>query len=223
MGASDINRIGILLSFVAGFLLAPQLIGLQRIGRAQQWAEHRLTRNRSAADQRIGLQQATLSHQARHPGGTTLMGFGGAADALSLYGLGLFVCAFGFVGLAFCVAASLLSGVLDIWLTLALAVVLAWLAAFAWFGAMYVVKSDNAVIDFLAKASFTAVLWPVTLILFGYQSVVRVQYTFVLIAAQLSVAILRRLQRDRLIGWMTTAGIVCFVGGNALQFWATFG
>ena len=151
------------------------------------------------------------------------MGFGGAADALSLYGLGLFVCAFGFVGLAFCVAASLLSGVLDIWLTLALAVVLAWLAAFAWFGAMYVVKSDNAVIDFLAKASFTAVLWPVTLILFGYQSVVRVQYTFVLIAAQLSVAILRRLQRDRLIGWMTTAGIVCFVGGNALQFWATFG
>jgi hypothetical protein len=50
MLAENFNRVGIVLNFVAGFLLAPQLIGLQRIERVEKWAERRLASIRGAAD-----------------------------------------------------------------------------------------------------------------------------------------------------------------------------
>jgi hypothetical protein len=36
---NTLNRLGILLNFIAGFLLAPQLIGLRRIQAAEEWLE----------------------------------------------------------------------------------------------------------------------------------------------------------------------------------------
>jgi hypothetical protein len=39
--AEVLNRVGVVLTFLAGFLLAPQLIGLDRIRRVESWAERR--------------------------------------------------------------------------------------------------------------------------------------------------------------------------------------
>jgi hypothetical protein len=47
MSGDWVNRIGILLNFCAGFLLAPELIGIQRLERFEKSLEERLRRYRA--------------------------------------------------------------------------------------------------------------------------------------------------------------------------------
>jgi hypothetical protein len=70
-----LNRFGIVFNFAAGFLLSPQLIGIHRIQRAEQWAEDKLSR-------------LTLALKTLSPNATTeltwVVGLG-AYMALALY------------------------------------------------------------------------------------------------------------------------------------------
>lgn len=154
-----LNRIGIILNFLAGFLLSPTLLGLERLQRIEAWAERKLTATRQWSQSEAAITTAAVMLAAV----ITIEVISGFAITLRL-GSGRDV-------------------LMYVGLLMVFAVCLVLLVARKQSPASLSVR----LVGFLAEAA------------------------------------IRSLEgNDRLIGWITAAGIITFIVGNALQFVATF-
>ena len=223
MTEEALTRIGISLSFIAGFLLVPELLGLDRIARAERWAQDRAARAHAGAGRRIADDHARkvsfIGGYAGPPEFNTALSLGEVA-ALGAWSV---VCAM--VGWS-------LIGVLEdqdglaFWLSLLAAPLAAWLVvAFAmlwvrWLADRFRPVRSRIGLQWLAISS---ALWPPLVLLQLLHLPVTISYYAARLTAAVAHSIMRVLEgNDRLIGLVTAVGVLLFVLGNAIQFLATF-
>lgn len=169
MDSVVVNRIGLLLTFLAGFLLAPELIGVKRLSRFEEWLERtakNIAKNiQERRRQGIKLAHESIFHEQRDvkPEEYT---FARSAKAV----LGFYVI-------------PLIAG------TLALIFIHDWLVR-------------------IFLAPLVIISWIFYFIIFVWGG------------ALLLLRLLRG--NNRLKTWMIVLGLLIYIVGNLLQFWATF-
>jgi hypothetical protein len=227
-----LDRVGIVLTFIAGFLLAPQLIGLDRIRRVERWAERGSAEvNATAHRQATALRNTWASRAKREStpawdGADILEGPDSPASALGFMAVGLA----GLIPVAGAVA--LLDWLLDIdglssWWSLAVAI-----------GLVCVLPAVVAAIiehSSLTDSRLGRIVWPLAWVGFSLRLVWLMLafslfglaeqglYLAARVAGAAASALLHALSGDdRLLGGLTTLGVLTFIAGSACQFSATF-
>jgi hypothetical protein len=207
MTEEALNRIGILLNFAAGFLLAPQLIGLDRIKKAERWAESTAANAHGTAGQRVASRQERERRSAGAYAG--FPEFDSPLSFRDIAGLAMGVALFVALGWG---AVRILHDDLGfpVWLALVAAVFAGWAVV-------------ACILAVILRLVVIPLVWPVMLVFVLYRVRPTVSYQAARATGFSAGWIVRKLEGDdRLLGLLTGVGVICFVVGNALQFLATF-
>jgi hypothetical protein len=213
--ADLLEQVGIVLNVFAGFLLAPQLIGLSRIRRAEQAAETTMRRLETAASARARALQADIRRPA---------GFWDAVEMLLLpHRSRLWISV---RGMRLLLQGLLILGVPTAALAVAARLSLGW-PLFAVVPAAAAISWVLLVPLFLSLGRLAPWAWSGLALPFGVVAVVGsvpmlLKYVGAHALATVAGFTVRRLEgRDRALGLMTALGVLFFVTGNACQFAAT--
>jgi hypothetical protein len=197
MSGDWVNRLGIILNFCAGFLLAPELIKIQRLQRFEKFLEENLPRFRNSIEETLQKNRVTVRGR-----------FG--ILALVLGSLALWW--------IFILAMVIFFELPARWVPLAIAVSLGVGAIVAILVSM---RASNALERTLRKIGdifFTILLLPIA-ILWGLGLVSVGSW---LLSRVLGIVIARLTGNDRLRGIVVSLGIALFIMGNSLQLLATW-
>jgi hypothetical protein len=215
MSGDWVNRIGIILNFCAGFLLAPELIGIQRLQRFEKFLEESIPRSRNAVSLlvlRIRTAIARFRIIATNP--RTPLGFFALVAPLSsviLWGGFLYATLFLFQ-----------LSVQEIAVLVICAVAIPFVALCV--SSLVRQNQPLRVIKYISGAiliyEFSFLLIPLTisLTILGTAGLVGA----LLLYWVLGIVLARLTGNDRLRGVVVTLGIALFIVGNTLQLWATW-
>jgi hypothetical protein len=217
MSGDWVNRIGIILNFCAGFLLAPELIGIERLQRFEKFLEERVERaQNSVLDlSLLGEVMLTVGIGIGHG---FLRAFGAFVSVSSVILWAVFLYATLFV---------FQLSVQEIAVLVICAVAIPFVALYV--SALMRQRQTLRVIKGISRVilvvEFGFLLIPLALLgRAAWESLVSNGFAFggLLLFRLLNSILVRLTGNDRLRGVVVFAGIAVFIVGNALQLWATW-
>jgi hypothetical protein len=220
MSGDWVNRIGIILNFCAGFLLAPELIGIQRLQRFETFLEEGLTSVRDLVGYLVEIlstRRIVLGRYANLAKGRTVLQLErGRTLVYSLGSLvlwGIFLLAM-FKWFDFSVRVTAATAVSLVATTLVALVAISVLSL------VVLSLALHRTLRIIWLISFGIVLIPLGILATVCYGLVRVSAP--LLSSVLGIVIARLMGSDRLRGIVVTLGIALFIVGNTLQLLATW-
>lgn len=227
----SLNRVGIFLNFVAGILLTPSVIGLDRIKGIEDWAEKTMRRLQESSQRAVTEYEEVRSRQVssvwwagKRPGLTRFLGDIVESVVSALYITMLVVLPLGigvwFITAWFVVVMTHAEGYRSLVVTLAVITLpwlVLWLIAIICFSIAMPTNSPSLL--YAGTTFAVAGCWPL-LIRFIPHSI---RYLWAKLVFKIGKTVIARLEgEEKLLASMTVLGMLLFVAGNAIQFGATY-